>query len=230
MKINLSQHLKDPLHFVFEGKKYNVQNKKTIIIASILTGLFTFGVGGIALLYLFSAKVKSDQLSKLDKSVNQVFKQTHSIKVELPFKTESLNVVKQIHTPLVLNFVENNKRLSVYILKEGNLIGTIQAEVSHQDSTRQDYLHILSIQILENEQGKGYGKQAFSSFIDYVDKHPKFNRLSYFLLETVSLLEPAVRTFTSAGFEAITKDDPRWPENLPHNPIILLMVRSPKSK
>lgn len=76
-KIGCITHLLDPLNFTFKGKKYPVHNKLTLIVHSLIIGLFSFGIGGVVYLYVTSDLKKLRQLRRLHhlekKSVKKVF-------------------------------------------------------------------------------------------------------------------------------------------------------------
>lgn len=64
-EIGCITHLLDPLQFTFKGKKYQINNKLTLIVHSFIIGLFTFGLGGVLYLYVASDNQKLKQLRRL---------------------------------------------------------------------------------------------------------------------------------------------------------------------
>jgi ribosomal protein S18 acetylase RimI-like enzyme len=153
------------------------------------------------------------------------------VKKEVNLEKENLvaakNKLESNEIPLSLKFKEEGKTLLTEILLDGNRIGGIKSYLE-KNSLGQDYLHVFSVLIEEQHQGKGYGKKVTSEFVKFLDSHPKFSKLEYYQLETHEQHEAAVRVFFLAGFRNISHDDSRWPEDTAKGYGTVVMIRSSK--
>lgn len=78
------EHLFHPLRFTFKGKTHSVHHKNTLIIKSIVAGIFTFGIGGIFIFFQSTAEQKEKQLKRLQKKQNKIQKISKKLSVSTP--------------------------------------------------------------------------------------------------------------------------------------------------